>query len=331
MLLTPAQVGFLAETIPGFAPEEWKFEMAGQAGSDRRFVRVQHARTPDKSYVLMIWNSNDNDWQRFLNLGIDLAPAVGLLPHIYFHDTARGLILEEDLGSQTLNALAHQHKTWTPELETVYCSVLESLVLWQKIDPRLSTVIASRAMDEEMFLWESDYFATHCVTEYFGCDRLLDTAWDAARRKLAHAAAGLQHVCIHRDFQSENIMIRKGSIRYVDFQGARLGPAGYDLASLLYDPYIDLIDSQTAKRLLDYYRSMSIRPLSDEKFGICALQRLMQALGAYGNLSIHKGKERYRAFIPIALRRLHEVAKTMGEYPAIETVAAGCVEKLQKS
>ena len=39
----------------------------------------------------------------------------------------------------------------------------------------------------------------------------------------------------------------------IDFQGMRSGLAEYDLASLLYDPYVHLTGSERAE-LLEFYR-----------------------------------------------------------------------------
>jgi aminoglycoside/choline kinase family phosphotransferase len=43
---------------------------------------------------------------------------------------------------------------------------------------------------------------------------------------------------VHRDFQSQNIIARSGHAYLIDFQGMRPGLAEYDLASLLFDPYV---------------------------------------------------------------------------------------------
>jgi hypothetical protein len=326
-VLTPAQISFLSAKVPGFSIDGWIIEFAGQAGSDRRFVRAQKKGAPDDSYVLVIWNSGDNDWKRFIDIQNDLMRIVTVLPVIYAFDNTHGLILEEDLGRVTLNSFCKSFGEWNHEVARLYRMTIDALALWQRINPSACATIAGRAMDEEMFLWETSYFALHCVTEFFGCDFLLDAAWEEERRRLAVAASSLPHVCIHRDFQSENIMARDGRIRFVDYQGARLGPAGYDLASLLCDPYVKYLGAQHVEYLLGYYRSQVGTGLSDRDFGICAAQRLMQALGAYGNLSIHKDKERYREFVAPALQRLDLVMRNMDEYPAIRRVVGCCLEK----
>jgi aminoglycoside/choline kinase family phosphotransferase len=95
---------------------------------------------------------------------------------------------------------------------------------------------------------------------------------------------------VHRDFQSQNIIIRQGQAYLIDFQGMRPGLAEYDLASLLYDPYVQLSAAERAE-LLEFYRGEAeiIDPAYEEKFRLCAMQRLMQALGAYGYLGETKG------------------------------------------
>ena len=60
---------------------------------------------------------------------------------------------------------------------------------------------------------------------------------------LSHAVEGF----IHRDMQSRNIMLKGGRWYFIDFQGGRLGPVQYDLASLLIDPYVGLTPAEQDK------------------------------------------------------------------------------------
>jgi aminoglycoside/choline kinase family phosphotransferase len=275
--------------------------------------------------VLILWDSHDPDWERFAGLVQELGPVCGALPEVYARDERHGLVLEEDLGAVTLHRACVGASA--ESVVAAYSAVLQELVAWQALAPVRSPSISSRALDEEVFLWESSYFARHCVTEFFGCERFLGPEWEKQRTALASLAGSLPRVCTHRDFQSENVMLHEGRVRFVDFQGARLGPAGYDLASLLYDPYARYLDRALVSQLLERYASLS--PSYDpHAFHLCALQRLMQALGAYGNLGIHKGKERYRAYVPVALPRLLAVLEECDEFPAIRDVVSACAEKL---
>jgi aminoglycoside/choline kinase family phosphotransferase len=324
---TPAQIEFLKSEISDFSSENWKVELAGKAGSSRYFLRLS---SRNRSFVLVVWDSTDEDWPRFLKIQNDLCSIIPFLPRIYKNDVVHGLILEEDLGSTTLKSFCQQYKTDSAGIMEKYRSVLDALFIWQSIKSDASPVIAARSMDLETFLWESWYFAHYCVTDYFAAEYLLNSSWERERRELAEEAAKLPKVCIHRDFQSENIMLHNGQIRFVDYQGARLGPASYDVASLLFDPYVEVLNQSMVAELYKYYNSLHSGGFDQKSFYICAAQRLMQALGAYGNLSIHKGKQWYKAYIPVAIERLWFVLNNLQQFPAIAQVVSACKDSLKR-
>ncbi|MFO0752646.1 MAG: hypothetical protein U0411_04895 [Thermodesulfovibrionales bacterium] len=122
-----------------------------------------------------------------------------------------------------------------------------------------------------------------------------------------------------------------GTPRLIDYQGARLGPPAYDLASMLWDPYYGLGDA-LRERLVGYYveqmstvagEGFSTREFSESLLP-CRLQRHMQALGAYGFLSVEKGKKYFLKHVPEALRHLkEETALAKGEYPELYRLVSG--------
>lgn len=298
----------------------------------RRFVRIREKCGLKRSFVLVIWDGGDEDWPRFLSIPAELSGRVPFMPVLYRSDRRHGLILEEDLGETTLHAFSAQHRNDLRAIEAAYHRVLDALAQWQSLDPASSPTIASRSLDEEVFLWETDYFGRRCVTDFCGCERLLGAEWERERHALARAAASMQAAFVHRDFQSENVMLQDGRIRFVDFQGARLGPPAYDLASLLYDPYADFLDDGFSGRLFTRYSSLDLKIKTDRtSFALCAAQRLMQACGAYGNLSIHKGKVRYRKYMPVALGRLMSVLREMPDFPATRGIVEQCRASLEQS
>ena len=130
---------------------------------------------------------------------------------------------------------------------------------------------------------------------------------------------------IHRDFQSQNIMVLSNSLpRVIDFQGARMAPPAYDVASILWDPYHRL-DDGIRERLVAYYVSEMKRQSAGFNEALlrkslipCRLQRHMQALGAYGFLSAVKGKKYFLKHVPEALRLLKEaISSAKDEYPEL--------------
>jgi aminoglycoside/choline kinase family phosphotransferase len=331
IVLTPAQRSFITAHVDGFDENGWKVTLAGHAGSQRLFYRIKEPGDGGRSFVLVVWDSKDEDWLRFLSIPRELSPHINVLPAILFSDDCHGLILEEDLGDHTLKSAVSDGLS-VDEKEALFRRVVDSLRLWHRLDIKLSLTISSRALDYEVFMWETDYFARRCVVDFCGAERLLTKAWKKERTALAAQAAALPKCFVHRDFQSENIILKGAEVKYVDFQGARLGPPAYDLASLLYDPYLDILDDMLIERLLTYYCTLDQTVSIDaHSFYLCAAQRLMQALGAYGNLSIHQGKTRYRSFVPVALSRLCRVLECLPEYPALSGVALGCREAVVRT
>ncbi|MBN1128862.1 MAG: phosphotransferase [Chitinispirillaceae bacterium] len=323
--LTPAQRSFLAEHLAGFHEGRWHVSLAGQAGSQRLFYRVSNPENKEPSYILIVWDGSDEDWPRFLAIPAELSDHLDVFPRLFFSDARHGLILEQDLGTETLRTYGDRHANDPDALDAIYRKTLDLLARWQKLDTRLSATISSRSLDFETFMWETDYFARRCVIDFCGQERLLTVAWEKERTALAAEAAALPSCFVHRDFQSENIMIAGSGLRLVDFQGARLGPPAYDVASLLYDPYVSALTPGTIDRLFLHYGTLPAPLRVDRRsFGICAAQRLMQALGAYGNLSIHQGKTRYREYVPIAFKRLQNVLDRLEAFPAIRAVVDRC-------
>jgi aminoglycoside/choline kinase family phosphotransferase len=147
--------------------------------------------------------------------------------------------------------------------------------------------------------------------------------------RTAQRLASLPRVLVHRDFQSQNIIIRDGAAHLIDFQGMRPGLGEYDVASLLYDPYVSLTDTEREELFGEYraIRGQSGNPVaaaSAELLRLCAMQRLMQALGAYGYLGLVKGNKAFLEHVPPALNALRSVVR---ELPGAEPLC-DALEKL---
>src|SRR5262249_5630946 len=157
-----------------------------------------------------------------------------------------------------------------------------------------------------------------CLGRYFKVSesRRKELAALPSLREFAKRLATFPRVLVHRDFQSQNIIIQNGQANLIDFQGMRPGLAEYDLASLLYDPYVDVTDAER-NELIAYYRHRQLENGTvtngnfELKLRLCAMQRLMQALGAYGFLGLVKGHKHFLHHIPNALGSLRAVVATV--------------------
>ena len=175
--------------------------------------------------------------------------------------------------------------------------------------------------DAALYRWEQEYFFEYLVEDFLGMDA-------APLRKnpvftdLAERLGTVARHLVHRDFQSQNLMIKDGKVWLIDFQGLRRGRQEYDLASLVFDPYMDHSEEER-EQLLELWEDIADeRPLKT-LFHECAAQRLMQALGAFGYIVTTRGDDWYRQHIPTAGRLLGFVtAGTPLEEPLAPVLAA---------
>jgi NDP-sugar pyrophosphorylase family protein/aminoglycoside/choline kinase family phosphotransferase len=303
--------------------------LVGLGGSDRRYFRVQHDR---RTAVLMECHPEDPDFERHLAYTGFFARHTVPVPALFWADKANKRALFEDLGDTSLYAylkLPHDDRS----IEKVYRSVLQSLVT---IHARATDhvhecpLLAARIFDYDYFRWETTYVLDRFVAGLRKLEVKHRAALDEGLHRLAQRADAEPKGVIHRDFQCQNIMIHAGVPRIIDYQGARMAPPAYDIASMLWDPYYRL-DDRVRERLLAYYLGemhAHRRPTFDEKTFLeslvaCRLQRHMQALGAYGFLAEVKGKKYFLKHVPEALKLLREdVAEARQEYPELARVIA---------
>ena len=91
---------------------------------------------------------------------------------------------------------------------------------------------------------------------------------------------------------------------------------------MIFDPYLDHSAEEREQLLKLWEEIADERPL-EKLFHECAAQRLMQALGAYGNIVKNRGDEWYRPHIATAARLLGEVtAGTPLETPLAPVLTA---------
>jgi aminoglycoside/choline kinase family phosphotransferase len=102
-------------------------------------------------------------------------------------------------------------------------------------------------------------------------------------------------------------MIKNERPVLIDFQGMREGCLFYDLGSLICDPYVTFTDEERNEFINFYYELMNPAYSRDEfahNFWMGSIQRLLQALGAYGFLGLKKHKPTFLKHINNGLANL---------------------------
>ncbi|MBA2436289.1 MAG: phosphotransferase, partial [Chthoniobacterales bacterium] len=285
--------------FPRFEEAEVRISPIEKGGSDRKFYRIRVSS--EQSIILVKYSREQAENRRYVETAQFLSAQGVCVPKIYFHDPAEGLIWIEDLGERDL--WSYRGESWTVR-RAFYESALTEAAKLHRISAADSAEIRRdlpAQFDPTLYRWEQSYFFENCLGRHFGLDpeQLEELAALPALGEIAERLASFPRVLIHRDFQSQNIIMRDGQAHLIDFQGMRPGLAEYDLASLLYDPYVNLTESERAE-LIGFYRAEAgVNDLEfADKFQLCAVQRLMQALGAYTYLGLVKKNSAFLAHIP---------------------------------
>lgn len=312
------------QQFPELAGRRLDIQPIVKGGSDRHFYRILSADDGQSLMVLMVYTLARRDNPKFVPATRRLAKHSVHVPQILAFDADKLCVWMNDLGGDDLHS--HRDDPW-PQRRAFYEATLREGAKIHSIEAAsLSAADLAElepAFDEALYEWEQEYFLGNFVRGHLERDTTLPEHEEAHRclKKLRRHLAGEARCLVHRDFQSQNIVLRDGQAWLVDYQGLRPGLAEYDLASLLFDPYVKLSESER-QELLSLYCSIRKVPEAtcQERLYLCAAQRLMQALGAYANLSRNLGKPHFKQHIPAALANLTLVCEREPSLAALRSL-----------
>src|SRR5216110_3813705 len=292
--------------FPRLDVAEIKIAPIQKGGSDRKFYRIHCSA--EQALILVKYNLEREENRHCATIANFLTEHRIRVPEIYYHDADEGLIWLEDLGERDL--FSYRDEPWLVR-RAFYDSALDEVRKRHDLPESICIEMRQHLPAEfnaALYRWEQSYFFENCLDRYFQIEpaRLERLAALPALSEIAQRLAQLPRVLVHRDFQSQNILVRNGQAYLIDFQGMRPGLAQYDLASLLYDPYVELTQAEH-DGLLEHYCSEQTGADFLETLRLCAMQRLMQALGAYGFLGLVKDHKHFLQHIPKAVSSLHQI------------------------
>jgi len=329
-----------AHLPPGLILRQLK-PLTGDA-SNRRYYRAEVAGGPPHSVILMQLAEPEGFKQSeeavsgathhitelpFLNILSHLAKAGVPVPSLHYYDQAAGLLYLEDFGDVTLAQAVTRAEA--SKVEVRYKQAIDVLVHLQvkattPADP--GCLAFHRSFDVPLLMWEFDHFIEYGIVARHGKPMGLEdlTAVRQEFAQLSEMLAGQPRVFSHRDYHSRNLMVDGARLGVIDFQDALMGPATYDLASLLRDAYIRL-DEPLVDDLVGYYlhqlaerRSVwTNRAAFRRLFDLTSIQRNLKAAGRFVYIDRVKGNPNFLADIP---RVLGYVKNNLEKYPELQTL-----------
>ncbi|MBW2095088.1 MAG: phosphotransferase [Deltaproteobacteria bacterium] len=305
--------------VRGLTLDGDRMEQLRGDGSKRLFWRIPCLGSDERFIVLS--NPPSDSLTRKENvasvrIGMHLKSKGVPVPEIYAFDLDKGWIIMEDLGRMRLQDAVAAGQDPIPVYQEIVALLLYlQLKGAEGFDTRwcCQTPYYDHSV---MRIYESNYFRD----AFLGLSLGLKKDWMELDPAFEHVAARLSlsrhSFFLYRDFQSRNILVDNGRIGFVDWQGGRLGPLGYDLASLLIDPYVAL-SPETQETIFQVYADLLRKhdsALADElerDYPFLALQRNLQILGAFATLTKVHGKAYFEEYIPSAVQSLTQRLKEM--------------------
>lgn len=311
-----------ATPMPGGASTRRYFRLKLPAGHRAVAMFVPEGGKPEE-----VQKAHDGTRWPFLEIR-DLLAEKGIeVPAVLAEDTARGWLLIEDLGDDTLANYLLKNPGDKPAL---YAKAVADLANAQRALAELpkGSVVTGRTFDFELLRWEIEHFREWGL-DARGYTLSADDAarWTAIADRLARRVADLPQCFVHRDFQSRNLMVAHreeapGAPRlvWIDFQDALLGPRVYDLVALLNDSYQEFDRAFVEARLADYAAAAELEPrdaasLASE-FDLVTVQRKLKDAGRFVFIDRTKNNASFLKFVEPTIDKVDAALERLAPHDA---------------
>ena len=239
--------------------------------------------------------------QEFIAIDEALAKVFIKVPKVVAYNLDDGFMLLEDLGELTFANVAVGEKREHYYLEAI------------KLLPKIASIqdLNLPIFDEKFISFELSLFETWMLEKRLNIklDERERAILDKTYAYLIQNCLSQTQVFMHRDFHSRNLMLCGDKLAVIDFQDMVKGPLCYDLASIVYDCYVQLdsklIDKLLKQAYLQYQQSGFLKDISFEQFKVqttlTSLQRHIKVLGIFCRLSIRDHKDGYLKDLPTVI------------------------------
>lgn len=311
----------------------WEVQPLPPSGSQRKYFRMKRGNIS----VIGAFNPDKRENRAFTELTA-LFSSMGLpVPELLAKDLESHCYIVSDLGDTTLfSLLPHGDDTaeFSGEIMGHYKRAIELLPSFQ-VDaaPRVDFSICypRHSFDRQSMMWDLNYFKYYYlkVSGVPFDEQLLEDDFNRLVNRLLELDS---EYFMYRDFQSRNIMITPGGPFFIDYQGGRKGPLGYDAASLIFDAKANIPFHQR-EEMLEYYIDCLGKKIKlnrqdfRDSFYDLAVMRIVQALGTYGFRGGVEKKPLFLQSIPFALKNIAWLGDN-GHLPPYTPYLSGILREL---
>jgi len=288
-------------------------------GSARTFTRlICETAKKSKSAILVRYSLERSENGLYTHQARFLANHGVSVPAVLLDWPKEQICVLEDVGENSLEQLLpHLNRA---KCVALYKQTLDNVARLHHQATRAAArhpIQLSPPFTQHLYEWEQTLFCNQFLRRHFPVN---DDVCQEIRKELSGlipVQVRAPRVIVHRDLQSSNVLLNNGRVVLIDFQGMRMGTAAYDLASLLCDPYVNLPDD-VRNGLLDYYLGLVPDGKSvQDLFWIAAVERLSQALGAFGRLGAAPATAYFLKHIPAGI---HQLNKALQHVPGLPTL-----------
>ena len=291
---------------------------------DASFRRYERLALGGRQAMLMDAPPPQENVDAFVAIARHLKSLSFSAPDIFAKDRDNGFLIIEDLGDDTfariLAAGANEIESDLYNLAVDVLIELHGIAPEHVAPPGTETYDDKKLLDEALLLCDWTWGALFGAPPGEEISRSYQAAWQDAFGHLR----GQPPTLVLRDYHVDNLMVlegRSGIARcgLLDFQDAVLGPAAYDLASLLEDARRDIGPSLKAAMLERYFAAFPDldRDTFTAAFAVLAAQRHAKVIGIFTRLYLRDGKPGYLEHIPRVWRLLEGALS----HPALAPVA----------
>lgn len=285
----------------------WRDATATALPGDASFRRYFRVARGSARAMLMDAPPPREDVRPFLAIGGWLAERGFVVPRVFEADDRQGFLLLQDFGDAVFSRLLDRGDDPMP----LYAAAVDLLILLHRFAPP----VALPPYDDARILQEGRILLDWYLPALTGqeSDPALYEEYAALWRAVLPLTrlGGKAEVLVHRDYFAGNLMSLPGrhgiaSVGLLDFQDAVIGPAAYDLVSLLQDARRALPDTLVEAMLDRYMAGAAItdRVAFRTAYTVFGAQRYARIVGLWPRLWKRDGKPRYLAYMPQTWRLL---------------------------